>query len=119
MQNLRLQNILPPKFDSEIDCIRTFFTRFETYRDSHIPPWDDEITLNILCNLVDDSTLLFLANLHVDIHNNFLITKERIIHHFESGKPLSLLWNDLINRKQGTNESIISYYNSLLILKSF
>ena len=59
----RLQNIRPPRFDSTKANIRTFFTRFDKYKDAHEPNWEDDIALNIISNLLDDESLEYFESL--------------------------------------------------------
>ena len=108
MENLHMINIVPPKFNGEIDSIRLFFVRFEIYRNCFNQLWDQQLTLNMLCNLIDNKTLLIFASYPAYIHNNYERTKACLIAHFDSGKMPFMLWNELQNRQQGFLESYSS-----------
>ena len=114
MDNVRLQNIRPPRFDSTKSNVRTFFTRFDRYRLAHNPPWNDHVTLNILSNLIDDSALDFYESLDNAVQNNYQLARDSFIEHYENGDPVPTQWSNLTSRKQSETESVTNYYDDLL-----
>ena len=116
MNNSILQNIYPPLFYSQTTNIRIFFARFEIYRNSHRPAWQDNVALNILCNLVDESALNFITTLEEEVRDNYEDVKDALIAYFSPGKPLSMQWEDFIARKQTDEESVVSYCDDLIVL---
>jgi len=111
-QNMnRLQNIRPPKFDSSKSNVRTFFTRFDKYREAHVPAWDDAVSINMLSNVLDDVALDFLESLTADVYED---TKNSLIEHYDTGNPIATQWTNLISRTQTSTESVTNYYDDLL-----
>ena len=110
----RLQNIRPPRYDSAKANIRTFFTRFDKYKNAHQPAWDNEAAVNILSNLLDDESLEYFESLEEEIRNNYEQAKESLIEHYEPGNPIYTKWSNLTSRKQGETESVTMYYDDLI-----
>ena len=79
------RHIKTPKFIAGESCIRMFFVRYEIFRNSFNQIWNDAFSVNMLCNLVCDRTLLVIANLPPDIHNSYERTKRHLINYFATG----------------------------------
>ena len=98
MNNSILQNIYPPLFYSQTTNIRIFFARFEIYRNRHRPAWQDNVAVNILCNLVDESALNFITTLDEEVREDYETVKASLIVYFSRGKLFSMQWEDFIGR---------------------
>ena len=70
----------------------------------------------MLANFIDEPALLFFESLAPEIRGNLEFLKEEFIIHYESGVPISLRWEKLIQRKQGLYENVTDYYAALLRL---
>ena len=116
MQNLRCKSIKIPHFNSKSSDVRQFFRKYNFYKNAYIPPWNNEISLRMFPNFLDDSASLFFESLAPEIRENFELLQEEFIIHYDSGLPISLRWEKLLQRKQGISENVTDYYAALLRL---
>ena len=116
MEMLRLQNIRGPRFEAKKSNVRTFFRKFEHYRDGHQPAWNNEVILNMLTNLMDDDSLDYYDSLPPETQGNYENLRDNMIEHYDTGSPLSTQWHDLNQRKQKDNETVTQYHDELLRL---
>ena len=57
----RLHSLRPPKFNSQISNVRTFFSKFDKFANIVQPPWNNEVKIAMLSNLLEDfSPILIL-----------------------------------------------------------
>ena len=116
MEMLRFQNIRAPRFDAKKSNVRTFFRKFEQFRDGHHPAWNNEVTLNMLTNLMDDDSLDYSDTLPQETQGNYENLRDNMIEHYDMGSPLSTQWHDLNQRKQRDNETVTQYHDEILKL---
>ena len=84
MEMLRLQNIRGPRFEAKKSNVRTFFRKFEHYRDGHHPAWNNEVMLNMLTNLMDDDSLDYYDSLPPETQGNYENLRENMIEHYDT-----------------------------------
>ena len=106
MEMLRLQNIRGPRFEAKKSNVRTFFRKFEHYRDAHPPAWNNEVMLNMLTNLMDDDSLDYYDSLPPETQGNYENLRDNMVEHYDTGSPLSTQWHDFNQRKQKDNETV-------------
>ena len=97
-------------------CIRMFFVRYELFRNSFNQNWSDALSINILCNFVCDKTLLVIFNFPPEVQNSYERTKRYLITYFASGETNEMLWHELNCRRQKLSQTVIEYFNDLLVL---
>ena len=110
------RHLIPPKFIAEDSCIRIFFVRYEIFRNIFNQNWNDAFSVNMLCNLVCDRTLLVITNFLPEVHNSYERTKRHLIAYFATWETNEMLWHKLNNRRQKLSQTVIEYFNDLLAL---
>ena len=86
------RHLIPPKFIAGDSCIRIFFVRYEIFRNSFNQNWNnDAFSVNMLCNLDCDRTLLVITNFPPEIHNSYERTKRHLIAYFATGETNEML----------------------------
>ena len=78
MENLRLKHVKIPHFNSKTSDVRQFFRKYNFYKNAYVPPWNNEISIRMLPNFIDDPALLFFESLAPEIRG--LLQEEFIIH---------------------------------------
>ena len=116
MDYIRLRNIEPPLFDTTTSDVYNFFRRFQYFRESRRQLWDNDLTVIILKNLLDDISLDFVESLPLPTQQNFNLLRECLLDHYDKCPPLSVQWCKLNQRVQRENESVIDYYAAILKL---
>ena len=116
MDYIRLRHIEPPLFDTTTSDVYNFFRRFRYFRESRRQPWDNDLTVIILKNLLDDISLDFVDSLPVHTQQNFNLLRDSLLDHYDKCPPLSVQWSELNQRVQRENESVIEYYGDILKL---
>ena len=94
MENLRLKTIKIPHFNSKSSDVRQFFRKYHFYKNAYVPPRNEEISLRMFPNFLDESASLFFESLAPEIRGNFELLQEEFIIHYESGLPISLRWEN-------------------------
>ena len=92
--------IKPPKFNSEEMEIQLFFNKLEKYKILYSLS-EDEI-LKLIPNLLNTKSLYYFDSLTFEIRNNYLLLRQQMIKHYNSGNFPYSHWADLNNRKQNT-----------------
>ena len=110
----RLQSLRPPKFNSRISDVRRFFSKFDKYVKVVQPPWDNEVIITMLSNLLDDKSLDFFDSLDEEIREDYDLLKEHFIEHYDSPTPITYRWSDLIQRKQTVDETVTEFHDDLV-----
>ena len=108
------RHILPPRFVFGENCIRIFFLRFEVFRNCFNQNWSDAFTINLLCNLVCDTTLLVIFNFPPEVQASYERTKRYLITYFSTGENSEMLWHDLSCRRQKNSQTVVKFFNELL-----
>ena len=93
------RHLTPPQFIAGDTCVRMFFVRFELFRNSFEQNWNDDLSINILCNLLCDKTLLVILNFPPAVQNSYERTKRYLITYFASGETNDMLWHELNSRQ--------------------
>ena len=116
MDYIRLRHIEPPLFDTSTSDVYNFFRRFQYFRQSHRQIWANDVTLNMLKNLLDENSLNFVESLPLPIQQNYDLLRDCLLDHYDKRPPLSVQWSELNQRVQRENESVIEYYGDILRL---
>ena len=110
------RHLTPPKFIAGETCIRMFFMRYELFRNTFNQNWSDALNINILCNFVCDKTLLVIFNFPPEVQDSYERTKRYLITYFSSGETNDMLWHELNCKRQKLSQTVIEYFNELLML---
>ena len=116
MNMLRFQNLRIPRFDAKKSNVRKIFRKFEQFRDGQIPIWDNDVTINMLENVMDDDSLDYFDSLPEEIRGNYENLRGNMVEHYDTGSPLCTQWHDLNHRVQRENETVTQFHDELLKL---
>ena len=106
----RIHSIRPPKFDSRKSNVRTFFSKFDKYKNVFQPPWEDNVAIDMLSNCLDDeNSLEFFDSLDEHLREDYDLLREHFIEHYDTPNPMTTQWNNLTKRKQRDDESVTQY----------
>ena len=111
---VRINQLKPPKFNSRKSDVRRFFSKFDKYIQVIEPPWENDVIINVLSNLLDDHSLDFFDSIDDEIREDYDLLKEHFIEHYENPTPLTYRWSDLSKRKQKSDETLTEFHHDLV-----
>jgi len=111
---VRINKLKPPKFNARKSDVRRFFSKLEKYFQVIEPPFENDVIINVLSNLLDDNSLDFFDSLEEEIREDYDLLKEHFIEHYDNPTPLTYRWNELTKRKQKATETVTEFHDDLV-----